>query len=530
MAEGTLEVQPDSADEGRLGESSRARLVLALISVVMMSESTAFAYAFAIVLTPLVGRTFPASGNSVSWMLTIVGVVGGATIALITKAGDLWGKKRVMLLAGAVFAIGTLLCAVTTSWPLFLAGRGLEGAAVGLSALGYGLVRDVMPRSWIPVTIGFIGSGLGISVIGGPLVGGLLTEHYSWRSLFWFMVAYMVVAIVLFAVVVPESRVRAKQRLDLPGVLLIGAGLTGVLLYLSEGSSWGWSSPAGLGYLIGGLVLLAAFAWWETRISYPAIDLRLLRSRNLSQLLALTFFFTAAYTGPAYAAAYMFQLPKRQVVEGGILAAAAAQTHTPLSVLAKVLTFRGDIGYAPGFDLFQYALHVLVWGSVATVIFGPVAGAWSRRAGVRRPLLAGMVVVLIGLAGMIIWHGSWLQFALFFVLVNIAAGIFYGTGPNLLLDVVPVEQQGISGGIYTAVGPIASACMSAVMTSILVRFSFQTVAKTPKGTVVTNIPQVYTSTGYGWVFVASAVAAVIALGFTVIIKAGREPARGGAAG
>lgn len=528
MAEETLAVQSSPAEEGRLGEASRARLVLALISVVLMSETIAFAYAFAIVLTPLVGRSFPASGNSVSWMLTIVGVVGGATIALLTKAGDLWGKKRVMLLSGAVFAVGTLICAVTASWPLFLVGRGLEGAAVGLSALAYGLVRDVMPRRWIPVTIGFLGSGLGVAVVGGPLVGGLLTEHYSWRSLFWFMVGYMVVALALFAVAVPESRVRAKQRLDILGVLLIGAGLTGVLLYLSEGSSWGWSSPGNLGYLVGGLVLLAAFGWWETRISYPAIELRLLRSRNLAQLLGLTFFFTAAYTGPAYAAAYMFQIGKRQV-EDGILAAAAAQTHTPLSVLAKVITFRGDISYAPGFDLFQYAFHVLVWGSVATVIFGPVAGAWSRRVGARRPLLAGMVLVLIGLAGLIIWHGSWLQFAIFFVLVNIAAGLFYGTAPNMLLDVVPAEQQGISAGIYTGIGPIASAFMSAIMTSILVRFSFQTVAKTPKGTVVTNIPQIYTSTGYGWVFVACAVAAVIALVFTVIIKAGREPARGGAA-
>jgi MFS family permease len=529
MSEETLAVQPDSADEGRLGEAHRVRLVVVLVSIVLLSESTAFTYALAVVLTPLVGHAFPASGNSVSWMLTIVGVVGGATIALLTKAGDLWGKKRVMLWASVVFAIGTLICALTTSWPLFLAGRGLEGAAVGLSAVAYGLVRDVMPRSWIPVTIGFLGSGLGVAVVGAPLIGGLLAETYSWRSLFWFMVGYMVVAIPLFALAVPESRVRVKQRLDILGVVLIGAGLTGVLLYLSEGSSWGWSSPGNLGSLAGGLVLLAAFIWWEGRISYPAIELRLLRSRNLSQLLALTFFFTAAYTGPAYAASYMFQIGKQQV-EGGVLAAAAAQTHTPLSVLAKAITFRGNIGYAPGFDLFQYALHVLLWGSLATIILGPAAGAWSRRIGARRPLLAGLAVELIGLVGLVIWHGDWLQYAIFFVLVNIAAGLFYGTAPNILLDVVPAGQQGISGGIYTGIGPVASAFMSAIMTSILVRFSFQTVAVTPKGTVVSDIPQVYTATGYGWVFVVCAVAAVIAMVFAVLIKAGRKPARGGAAG
>jgi MFS family permease len=116
-------------DDGRLSESRRGRLIAALLSVVLLSEIIPFTYSLAI-----------------------------------------------------VFWAGTLICAITSSWPLFLVGRGLEAIAIGMSALGYSLVRDVFPRSWVPVTIGFIGTRIGISGVAAPLIGGALTDHYSWRS------------------------------------------------------------------------------------------------------------------------------------------------------------------------------------------------------------------------------------------------------------------------------------------------------------------------------------------------------------
>jgi MFS family permease len=519
MAEETappVAAPPSPADDGRL---------------VLLSEIIPFTYSLAIVITPLVGRSFPVAGNSISWMITILGVVGGATIALITKMADLWGKKRVMLIAGAVFWIGTLICAFTSVWWLFLVGRGLEATAIGMSALCYSLVRDIMPRSWVPITIGFIGTGIGVSGVAAPLIGGVLTDHYSWRAVFWFMVIYMAVALPLFAVLVPESRVRARQRLDILGVVLVGVGLSGVLVYLSEGQSWGWGSPGAYGYLIGGVAALALFAWWETRTENPVIELKLLRSAKLSTLLAISFFFTAVYTGLAYIPSFMFLVGKQQV-EGGVFAAAQQQSHLPLSTLEKFISFRGNINYAAGFDLFQFAWHVLLWGALAGMIFGPVGAALARRVGARIPLIVGMALLLIANAALIPLHQSWLQYSVFFIVGSIAAGLYYGTVPNMLVDVVPPAQQAISAGFLAGIGSIGSAFLTAILTSVLVRFPFQIAALEPSGTgfktVVTNVPQVYTSTGYGYAFLVGVVGAAVALILAVILRAGRAPAQGGA--
>jgi MFS family permease len=361
-----------------------------------------------------------------------------------------------------------------------------------------------------------------------PVVGGLLTNHYSWRSVFWFLAIYLAVALLLFALIVPESRVRLRQRLDIQGTVLLGGGLGAVTVYLSEGSSWGWTASGSYPYLIGGVVALAAFAWWETKTDHPVIELRLLRSARLSGLLALAFFFTGVYTVLGYAPSFMFLFSKQQV-EQGVLAGAVKQTHYPLSLVEKFITFRGDIGYAPGFSLYQLAWHVLVWISIAGIILAPAAAIWARRSSARIPAIVGQVALVACMAGLLVWHGSWLQVVLFATLGGAAFGLYNGTTPNMLVDVVPRHQQGISAGLLAASGAIGQAIATAAMTSILVRYQFQFLAPDPKTLkpTVHDIPQVYTSTGWGYVFVLGLIGAVIALVLAVLLRAGRKPLEGG---
>lgn len=519
---------PVAADEGRLDESNKGRLIAVLIVVVLLSEIIPFVYTLAGVVTPLIGRSFPSAGNSLTWSITIVGVVGGATIALVTKMADLWGKRRLILLACVVFTAGTLICALTSSWPLFLAGRGMEAIAVGMSALCYSLVRDIMPRSWVPITIGFIGTGLGVSAIAAPLIGGVLTNHYSWRSVFWFMVIYMAVTVPLFAAFVPESPVRARQRLDVAGALLIGGGLAGVLLYISQGTSWGWTSPGCYGYLIGGLAALVLFVVRQRMAADPLIDLKLLRSAKLSMLLALAFFFTGVYQITAFIPSFMLLVGKKQV-EQSIIAIAVQRTHLPASVLAQFIAFRGDINYAAGFSLYQLAWHVLLWGAIVAMILGPVAAFLSRRIGARIPLIVGMAVFVVAMAGLSVWHASWVPLAVFGAVAGIPFGLFYATVPNMLVDVVPRHQQAISAGLLAAFGSIGGAFTTSIATAIFTAHPFQVVSTAPGGkTMVTNIPQVYTSQGYGQAYLLiGVIGAVVALGLAVILRTGRTPAQGG---
>ena len=535
MAEETappVAAPPGPADDGRLPEStSRARLITVLVTVVLLAEIIPFTYSLAMVITPLVGKSFPAAGAQISWMVTIIGIVGGATIVLITKAADLWGKKRMMLISAVVFWIGTLLCATTSVWALFLVGRGLEGIAIAMSALCYSLIRDIMPRSWVPITIGFMGTGIGISGVAAPLIGGWLTDTWDWRAIFWFMVVYMAVAIALFIPLVPESGIRKRQRLDIPGVIGVGLGVTGVLLYLSEGSSWGWAAPKSLVCLIVGVIMLAAFLWWQTKTSAPTVSLRLFRQPKVAGLLLISFVFTGTYTVFTYLPAFMYMISDK-MIKGEILAQAVAKAPkgTTMALLEKLITFHGDLSYGAGFDLFGFAWHILLVGGIAGMILGPVAAAWSRKVGGRIPMLVGMVFMVIAGVGMVLWH-DWLAGAIFFVAASVGMGMYYGTSPNMLIDVVPPEEQAISAGAVAGIGSIGTSFITAILTSVLVLSPFTLTAMEPKGgtmvPVTSVVPQVYTYSGYTWAYVVGLIGAVLCVLIVLSLKAGREPAQGG---
>lgn len=521
-------VPGDPDDEGRLVRASRGRLIAILLVIVLLCEIVSFQYSVIGISVREIAPSFPQAGNNVGWIMTMIGLVGGATIALFGKMADLWGKKRMLLALGAAFVVGSLICATTTSWPLFLVGRGLQGTSLAISVVVYSLVRDIMPRSWVPVTIGFIGTGAGISTIIAPLVGGALTEHYSWRSLFWFLVVYMAVIIPLFVLIVPESRLRVRQRLDWLGAVLLGLSVAGLLIYASEGSSWGWTAGSSLTYLLGGLVILAAFWLWENRAAQPLIEPALLRNPQVLMVLVIQFLGATVLVASGYATAYMLET-SGSLVKTTILSEAAAKAHVSLSVIAQAIQFRGDISYAVGFSLFQFVLHVTLWTSLMALALGPLGGMWARRAGSRFPLVAGLAAMFVGMLLLAAWHETWQEQLLIGMLVIGGTGFFYAAGPNLIIDTVPRERQGVSGGMLGVFGGFGTAFGTAALTAVLVGHPFQIVSATATGAkVVTAVPQVYTSTGFGLVYlIVGAGGAGIALVLALALRAGRTPAAGG---
>jgi MFS family permease len=279
-------------DAGRIDPSRTGRLIAILVALVLYSEVAPMQLAAVSIIVPKIATSFPGAGAGVTWSVTIVGVAGGATMALIGKLGDKIGKRNVTLISGGLFLIGALMCVLTSSWPVFLIGRALGGASWAMTAVEYGLVRDLMPRRWIPIAVGVIGTGFGIGGVVTPIIVGALTDHYSWRSVFWFMVIYMVVTTPILLACVPESPFRVKQRFDVLGAVLFGGSVGAVLVYVSEGSSWGWSNMSCLACLIGGVIGLGAFIWWEQRTPEPMMELSLLRAPKVSILMAVAFLVT----------------------------------------------------------------------------------------------------------------------------------------------------------------------------------------------------------------------------------------------
>jgi MFS family permease len=521
---------PTGEDAGRLdGHASRGRLIAIIVALVLFSEVAPFQSAMISYVLPKIAQSFPSAGANVTWAVTILGVAGGASMALLGKLGDLIGKKKVLLLCGLLFLIGSLISALTGSWALFLVGRALGGASWGMTAVEYGTVRDIMPRRWIPVTIGIIGTGFGVSGVIAPLICGALTDHFSWRSVFWFLTIYMVATFPVVMLAVPESPLRLKQRFDILGAALFGVGVGAVLVYISEGSSWGWTAASSLGYLIGGLAVLAAFCTWEMRTREPMMELKLLRAPKVMVPMVVAFLITGIFAMIGISIAYMFETPQAATLKGEVLAGVAAQTHQPMSVVSQIVSFRGDVGYAAGYSVLQMAVHITIWTALFGMICGPLGGHISRKVGARLPLLISAGSLMAACALWVVWHSTWQDQVFIGLFYGIGFGFYYAANPNLLMDAVPADRQGVASGMLAVFGAVGTSAAIAVVTAILAAHPFQTVITAAAGhSVVTAVPGVYTNTAYSLIYaLVGIVPAAVGLILVFFLRAGRTPALGG---
>jgi MFS family permease len=523
LIEGTTE------DSGRLFGASNARLYGILTLILLVTEVVPLQYTVAAFVLPKIGETFTSAGSGVTWTITIAGIVGGATIALLGKAGDLWGKKRLLIVLSLLTSFGALISAVAPDFGLFLFGRGLGGLSLGMTVVNLGLVRDLFPRRWIPIAVGFVGTGFSVSSIFGPLIFGVLSDNYSWRADYWFMFIFGLAVTLPFALFVPESPVRVAQRFDVPGAILFGAGIGLVSVYLSEGGNWGWTNGPALGYLIGGLVALAVFIAWERRAKDPMLSFAIIRKPGVYLVILAIFVVTGWQNVMNVAVSYLFQTPNQATLESGILAGVAAKAHVSVAAAAHFATFRGTVSGA-GYSVLQLAYHITIWQALYAVISAPIAGLIARKYGARIPMIITGVALTAAAVLWINWHSTWQQQDLVGILLGIGTGAFFAAWPNLIMDAVGAGLQGVTSGMVQVFGSIGGSVMSALLASVLAAHPFQLVVAAGAGhTIISNIPSVFTDAGFKQMYLLlGVIPGVIALIIGLALRTGRHPARGGA--
>ncbi|MEU8135733.1 MFS transporter [Streptodolium elevatio] len=530
VADGPSSGDPASGDDvtGRLEGASKARVFSVLAVIVLFSEVVPLQYSMVSTAVQKVGQDFPTAGDNVSWMIIILGLVGGATTPILGKLADLVGKKLVLMASSIAFLAGSLICALTESWAVFLIGRGLQATAFAMAAIAAGLIRDLMPRKYVPLAIGVIATGFGVSALASPFLTGWLTDHWSWRSIFWFLTIYILVLIPIFWIVVPETKLKVKQNLDWLGSVLVGAGAALALVYLSNGQQWGWGEFTAYIYLIGGVALLVLFYWWELRAPEPIMDPKLLRTPRVSIVLAIGLFSNMIIGVQAYAVAYMAQIDK-EVVDNGVVQGFAAQSGVSADALRQVLVFDGDLAYALGFSLMALAVHITAWQAIPGMFTGPAAGEWGKRRGLREPYLWAMILMTATMVMYALWHGTWVQLLLISIVFGIAFGMYYGAANNLIVEAVPQEQQGIGASMLGLTQSFGSAVGTAILTAIVSAHPYQVIAPSQTGGPPTtvDVTQVYTDEGWTLVFWAMAAAGLVSVVLAFVMRAGRTPATGG---
>ena len=223
------------------------------------------------VALPSIQRTFDASLSSLEW--TINAYTLSFAVLLVTggRLGDIFGRRRVFLIGVVIFAAAsaTIGLAPTAGW--LVATRAVQGVGAALMMPGtLSIITNAFPPQERGKAIGTWAGVSAIALAAGPLVGGWLTEDFTWRAIFFINlpVAAVAVAVTLFAT--HESRDEtATRQVDFPGIAALTIGLTALVLALVEGNAWGWSSPEIIALLVTAVVGLTAFVAIERRSPRP---------------------------------------------------------------------------------------------------------------------------------------------------------------------------------------------------------------------------------------------------------------------
>ncbi|MBY8861435.1 MFS transporter [Nocardia sp. CA2R105] len=523
---------PAPDDSSRLDGASRLRIFSVLAIIVLYTEVAPIQYTMVAAGLQKMSKTFSSVGGNINWAVIILGIVGAAAIPLLGKCSDIWGKKKIFLLCGMLFLIGCVICATTSDWTLFLVGRGLSALSLATQFIAYGLVRDLLPRKLVPVGLGVIGAGLGFSGVLAPVVGGILVDHFAWQAMFWFLAIYTVVLTPLVLFVVPETKLRVRERIDPFGAVLLPGGALLTLMYLDNGQNWGWTRPSALAWLIGGIVLLVAFVLVEFRIRQPLIDMRLLFSPKLGMVLVMVMFGTGITALMPLALGYMTQSPNeaglRESLIDGTIASVHQQTGQSIPRELVHVVFDPGYSYGNGFGMLSYAVHIGIWAGIIVMVLGPIAGALSRRVGGRALAIISFVVLAAASCAFALTHYSWQAYLLIYLLGGIGSGFLYAAQPILIVEAVPAEQQGVSAGMLGVMSSMGSGVIIGITTALLNSNPVKAHIDVAGHSSTTVLPQVFTDRGYTEGFWVVAGTTLVALVIAIFMRHGRAPATGGA--
>jgi EmrB/QacA subfamily drug resistance transporter len=385
-------------------------------------------------------RHFHTTPAWATWVLTAFLLTASVATPLLGKLGDQYGKERMLIVALSIFLVGTVGGAFAWNIGSLIGFRALSGAGGAVFPLSFGIIRDEFPPDKVKVGIGLLSSVFGVGGGLGIVFSGLIVEYLSWRWLFIAGAIPVGAAILLVHRYVPESPIKSRTRLDIPGALLLAGALTSLLVALTEGENWGWTSAAFLGLILASAVLLAVWILTELRVAEPMVDMRMMSQRPV--LLTNT---TALIAGFA-----MF----------GTFVLVPQFVSTPESA-----------GYGFGASPIVAGLY-LVPASAMMLFAGPVAGMLGRRYGSKWPLASGMGLVALAALGLAGAHDVPLHVVVSMVLLGAGVAAAFAAMAALITESVRPTETGVATGMNTVMrtvgGVIGGQIGAAILTSYAV--------------------------------------------------------------
>ncbi|MFV0457167.1 MAG: MFS transporter [Actinomycetales bacterium] len=434
-------MSPPPTDTRRRRPTGLVVAVLCLCGTIVSLQQT-----LVVPLLPDYPRILGTSAENASWLVTATLLTSAVATPIIAKAADMYGKRRMLLLCLVVMLAGSVLAAMSNTLPPVIAGRCLQGFAAALIPVGISIMRDELPSERVGGAVALMSATLGIGAAIGTPLAGVLYEHYSWHMLFWVSAASAAVFVVLVPLVVPESSVRSPGTFDVLGAILLSGALVSLLLAISKGGHWGWTSPTVVGLVVVGVGLLAAWAPLELRVSSPMVDLRTSARRpvlltNIASLLV-----------------------------GFAMFANMLSTTQQLQMPTAT-------GYGLGLGVLEAGLCMLPAG-LLMVVLAPVSARLSRAFGARVTLLSGALVMAFGYLVRVFLTDSLWHIVLGSAVVSAGTALAYAVMPTLIMRSVPITETASANGLNSLLRAVGTSTSSATLTAVLAASTMQVGALT----------------------------------------------------
>lgn len=415
--------------------ASHARTGPILATLALAASSYAMLTSLVAPALPTIQHAFGSSTAAVAWIFTAYLLSASIATPIAGRIGDMIGRKRTFLAVIGISAVGFLISALATTLPLMIAGRAIQGVGGAVYPLAFGIIRDEFPPQRVASGVAWVSGILGIGGGLGVILSGPITDHLSYHWIFWIPLIAAIVVIVSAMRFVPESKHRAPGRINWVGASLLSAWLVCLLLGVSEGPTWGWSSGRTLGLFAVAAVLVGVWIRVEARSTVPLVDMQMMRLRAV-----WTTNVTGVLIGLGMFGSFLLIPQFVEAPPSGGYGFDASVTRAGLFLLPLMLTM---------------------------LVVSPITGRISNAVGPKVPLVLGAAVSAVAFGMLTFTHDQAWEIYVATGLMGVGVGLAFASMTNLIIEAVPREQTSVGSGMNTIMRTIGSSIGAQASASIL---------------------------------------------------------------